>query len=189
MIVDVTDTTVTLSWISPDPPNGIITNYRVQHRRSDSNSPDYTSIDTRTNDLTYTVTGLSTNTEYNFRIRADTVVGHSQPSNVVTTLVGTLKCIINLYYEQKQKDSYFSLFMKYLFNLLVFSVAGLKYPSSNISAGIFLGVGIGGSLIPLKIALPPILNDKIFSLNLHSQWLDSKFCPPLFMYEISIRLS
>ena len=31
MIVDVTDTTVTLSWMPPDPPNGIITNYRVQY--------------------------------------------------------------------------------------------------------------------------------------------------------------
>ena len=88
MIVDVTETTVTLSWMSPDPPNGIITNYQVQYRRSDSSSPDYTSIDTNTNDLTYTVTGLSTNTEYDFRVRADTLVGRSEPSNVVTALVG-----------------------------------------------------------------------------------------------------
>ena len=89
MIVDVTDTTVTLSWMSPDPPNGTITNYRVQYRRSDSNSSNYNSIDTNTNDLTYTVTGLSTNTEYDFRVRTNTVVGHSEPSNVVTALVGT----------------------------------------------------------------------------------------------------
>ena len=88
MVVDVTETTVTLSWMSPDPPNGIITNYQVQYRRSDSSSPDYTSVDTMTNDLTYTVTGLSTNTEYDFRVRADTVVGRSEPSNVVTALVG-----------------------------------------------------------------------------------------------------
>ena len=87
MIVGVTDTTVTLSWILPDPPNGIIRSYRVQHKRTDSSSPSYNSFDTMTNDLTYTVTGLSTNTEYDFRVRADTVVGRSDPSNVVT-LVG-----------------------------------------------------------------------------------------------------
>ena len=91
MIVDVTSTTVTLSWMSPDPPNGIITNFQVQYRRTDSSSPNYNSVDTNTNDLTYTVTGLSTNTEYNFRVRADTVVGHSNPSNVVTALVGKLQ--------------------------------------------------------------------------------------------------
>ena len=87
MIVDNTDTTVTLSWMSPDPPNGIITQYRVQYSISDRDN--YNSIDTRTTDrLTYTVTGLSTNTEYDFRLRADTVVGHSDPSNVVTAFVG-----------------------------------------------------------------------------------------------------
>ena len=86
MLEDVTDTTVTLSWMPPDPPNGIITNYRVQY--SISNRDSYTSIDINTNDLTYTVTGLSTNTEYDFRVRADTVVGRSVPSNVVTALVG-----------------------------------------------------------------------------------------------------
>ena len=86
MIVNVTDTTVTLSWISPETPNGIITSYRVQYKRSDRSS--YTSIDTNTTDLTYTVTGLSTNTEYDFRVRANTVAGHSDPFNVVTAFVG-----------------------------------------------------------------------------------------------------
>ena len=90
MIVDITDTTVTLSWMSPDPANGIITSYRVQYRRSNSNIPDYTSIDTMNPDLTCIVTGLTTNTEYNFRVRADTVVGRGSPSNVVTALVGKL---------------------------------------------------------------------------------------------------
>ena len=88
MTVDVTDTTVTLSWMSPDPPNGIITYYRVQYRKSDSSSTNYNSIYTDTTGLTYTVTGLSTNTEYDFKVRADTVVGHSGPSNVVTAFVG-----------------------------------------------------------------------------------------------------
>ena len=93
MIADVTDTTVTLSWMSPIPPNGIITNYQIQYRRSDSSS--YTSIDTNSDDLTYTVNGLTTNTEYDFRVRADTVVGHSDPSNVVIALVGELKFYVS----------------------------------------------------------------------------------------------
>ena len=95
MIGQVTDTTVTLSWMPPDPPNGIITSYRVQYKRSDHSS--YSSIDTMNTDLTYTVTGLTTNTEYDFRIRADTVVGRSDPSNVVTALVGKLKYVLLLY--------------------------------------------------------------------------------------------
>ena len=88
MIADVTDTTVTLSWMPPETPNGIITNYRVQNRRNDSKNSGYNSSDTMNNILIYTVTGLTTNILYNFRVRADTVVGRSDPSNVVTALVG-----------------------------------------------------------------------------------------------------
>ena len=89
----------------PDTPNGIIRNYRVQNRRNDSNS--YNSNDTNTNDLTYTVTGLSTNTVYNFRVRADTVAGRSAPSNVVTTLVGKFK--LSKLILKKQKCSWFNI--------------------------------------------------------------------------------
>ena len=74
--------------MSPDPPNGIIINYRVQYKKSDRIRSSYIQIDTNTTDLTYIVTGLSTNTEYDFRVRAYTVVGHSNPSNVVTAFVG-----------------------------------------------------------------------------------------------------
>ena len=83
--------------MSPDSPNGIITNYRVQYSISDCDN--YTSIDTNTTDLTYTVTGLSTNTEYDFRVRADTVVslGRSDPSNVVTALVSKLNVMVKCY--------------------------------------------------------------------------------------------
>ena len=95
MIVGVTDTTVTLSWMTPDPPNGIITSYRVQYKRSDRSS--YFSIDTMNTDLTYTVTGLITNTEYDFRVRAEIAVGRSEPSNVVTALVGKLQYVLLLY--------------------------------------------------------------------------------------------
>ena len=90
MVVTTTDTTVTLSWMPPDPPNGIITQYQVQYRRSDS-SDSYVTTRTMTNDLTYTVTGLTANTEYDFRVRAATVVARGPPSNVVTVVVGKLK--------------------------------------------------------------------------------------------------
>ena len=94
MIVDVANTAVTLLWLSPDQPNGIITSYRVQYSFSDRD--DYTSTDTMTNDLTYRVTGLMAGTEYNFRVRAETVVAgyreRGPHSNVVTTVVGKLEC-------------------------------------------------------------------------------------------------
>ena len=89
MIVDVTDTTVILSWLPPDPPNGIITEYRVRFSRSDNN--DSRTQDTMNNMVT--VTELTSNTEYTFQVRAFTVVGRGPPSNVVTAFVGKLKSI------------------------------------------------------------------------------------------------
>ena len=80
MIVDVTDTTVTLSWMSPDPPNGIITQYQVQYRITGGGSFGNNQV---TTNLTYTVTGLMTGTQYDFRVRAFTVVGRGPNSNVV----------------------------------------------------------------------------------------------------------
>ena len=87
MIGDVTNTTVTLSWMPPDQSNGMIRSYRVQYKRSDRNM--YNSIDTMNTDLTYTVTGLNTNTEYDFRARAETI-DRGNHSNIVTAFVGKL---------------------------------------------------------------------------------------------------
>ena len=87
MVVDVTDTTVTLSWISPDPPNGIITQYQIQYRRQNNGTFSNNQI---TTDLTDTVTGLMTGTLYGFRVRAFTAVGNGPSSNVVTAFVGKL---------------------------------------------------------------------------------------------------
>ena len=89
MIVGITDTTVALSWMTPDPPNGIITQYQVQYRRTGDGSFGNNQV---TTDLTYTVTGLMTNTQYDFRVRAFTVVGCGPPSDVVTAFIGKLKC-------------------------------------------------------------------------------------------------
>ena len=85
MIVDVTDTTVTLSWMPPDSPNGIITQYQIQYRITGGGSFGDNQV---TIDLTFTVTGLMTDTRYNFRVRAFTIVGRGPPSNVVTAFVG-----------------------------------------------------------------------------------------------------
>ena len=90
--VDSTDTTVTLSWMPPDPPNGIITQYQVQYRKSDDSSDSFANneVNTMSTDLTYTVTGLMTSTEYRFRVRAFTVVGRGDRSNIIDVFVGKL---------------------------------------------------------------------------------------------------
>ena len=93
MIVDVTDTTVTLSWLPPSMPNGIITEYRVRFSRSDNN--DSRTQDTMNNILMYTVTGLTSNTEYTFEVRAFTVVG-SGPYSDGTVTVRTSKLSVSM---------------------------------------------------------------------------------------------
>ena len=82
MVVSITDTTVTLSWLPPDSPNGIIVGYQVQYRRNDSS--DFISLDTNDIVLNYTVSGLTSNVNYVFSVRAYTTVGNGAPSNEVT---------------------------------------------------------------------------------------------------------
>ena len=84
MIVDVTDTTVTLSWSPPSMPNGIITQYRVRFSRSDNS--DSRTRDTMNYILMYTVTGLASNTEYTFEVRAFTRVGGGDFSDDTVTV-------------------------------------------------------------------------------------------------------
>ena len=74
MVVSVTDDTVTLSWMEPDPTNGIITEYQLQYTRCSQPNLQLTAVrDIST--LTHTVDGLVVNTEYCFRVRALTSVG------------------------------------------------------------------------------------------------------------------
>ena len=89
MVANVTNTTVTLSWTSPDTPNGIITQYQIQYRKNDGGSK-FISLNITNADLTYTVTELTSDTEYVFRVRAFTVVGHGPLSDEVTTLTSKL---------------------------------------------------------------------------------------------------
>ena len=75
--------------MAPEMPNGVITQYQLQYRRSDSSS-NFTSLNITNDTLTYTVTGLISDTEYVFRARAFTVVGHGPSSNVITAHLGKL---------------------------------------------------------------------------------------------------
>ena len=68
----ITDTTVSLSWMTPNPTNGIITEYRLQYKRCSSG--DSFSVLHLNTAVTRTVTGLAVDTEYCFRVRAFTVV-------------------------------------------------------------------------------------------------------------------
>ena len=77
----VTDTTATLSWMTPNPTNGIITQYQLQYRRCSDGS--YITLQPVNTAVARTVTGLTVNTEYCFRVRAFTVVGTS-PYTAVT---------------------------------------------------------------------------------------------------------
>jgi len=74
-------TTVTLSWMAPNPANGFITGYQLEYRRNNDSS--FASLRSN-NELTHTVTGLPPNTEYQFRVAAITVVGRGPYTDIVT---------------------------------------------------------------------------------------------------------
>ena len=85
MIISIANTTVSLSWMPPEMRNGIITQYQLLYWRSNSSS-DFTSLNITNDTLTYAVTGLTNDTEYVFRVRAFTVVGHGPSSNLTVHL-------------------------------------------------------------------------------------------------------
>ena len=94
IIVNVTVSTVTLSWMPPDSPNGIITQYQLQYRMVGGT---YTTLQLPNTDLTRTVTGLTSGTEYEFRVRARTSVGYGSFSNVVNVITGKLHMYMYLH--------------------------------------------------------------------------------------------
>ena len=89
MVISNTDATMTLSWTPPEMSNGIITQYQMDYRSC--NSSDFISLNTINANLIYTVTGLTSDTEYVFRVRAFTVVGHGPPSNEVKSYTSKLQ--------------------------------------------------------------------------------------------------
>jgi len=75
-IISINSTSVTLRWMPPDTPNGIITQYSLQ-------SSDMTSIaNLSSNVLMFTVEGLSPDTMYELQLRAHTSVGKGPPTSV-----------------------------------------------------------------------------------------------------------
>jgi len=74
--------------MSPDPANGIITQYMMEYRRSVDSS--YTSVTLSATTLMYTVSGLDVDTEYQFRVRASTRVGGGPFTDVVTQETGNM---------------------------------------------------------------------------------------------------
>jgi len=72
MVDSVTDTTIALSWRTPNPTNGIITQYQLQYRSCAGGS--YTTLQPLNSAVTHTVTVLAINTEYCLRVRAYTVL-------------------------------------------------------------------------------------------------------------------
>ena len=84
-VMTVTDTTVTLSWMPPDPSNGIITQYQIEYR---SNSSSFELLLPTNVELTRTITGLSSNTQYVFRIVAFTMEGNGPASITVNAITG-----------------------------------------------------------------------------------------------------
>jgi len=94
MTVSVSDTSVTISWMSPDPPNGIITRYALHYKRINVSS--YRLVNPQTTELSRTITGLERDTEYECRVRAYTVVGNGPyTANLMfRTKKGLYICII-----------------------------------------------------------------------------------------------
>jgi len=87
-----TDNIVTLSWMTPDPANGIITNYQLEYR-STADSP--FTILVNSTELTRIATGLSPQTGYEFRVAAYTRVGIGPYTNAIrATTTSKLYCIL-----------------------------------------------------------------------------------------------
>ena len=74
----VTSTTVTLQWMPPETPNGLITHYSVQYS---GRVIDYFGNNTL-NGLGGTTEGLSPDTEYALQLRAHTRVGPGPPTSL-----------------------------------------------------------------------------------------------------------
>ena len=77
-VASVTSSSVTLQWISPETPNGIITQYSIQYDGSVINNFGSKAL----NMLMGIVEGLSLDTEYVLQLRAHTRVGPGSPASL-----------------------------------------------------------------------------------------------------------
>ena len=77
-IISITSSSVTLQWMPPVTPNGIITQYSIQFNATVINNFGNNML----NMLMGTVEGLSPDTVYTLQLTAYTSVGEGQPSNI-----------------------------------------------------------------------------------------------------------
>ena len=92
MAVNITDTTVILSWLPPDPPNGVILHYLLEYRINGS-SEDFTVVNISATNQIHTITELMISSQYRFMLTAFTVVGRGN-SSIIFVLVGKLNIYI-----------------------------------------------------------------------------------------------
>jgi len=85
-VVFASNTTITLSWMPPISPNGIITKYHLQYKEITDSS--YFILLPTNDAMTRTVTRLTPSIQYQFRVSAVTVAGHGNYSRTInhTTL-------------------------------------------------------------------------------------------------------
>ena len=86
-VFSITSSSATLQWMSPETPNGVITQYSIQH-----NGTNITYFNNNT--LMDTIEGLSSDTVYTLQLRAHTVVGAGQPASITFLTCKLLNIII-----------------------------------------------------------------------------------------------
>jgi len=87
MVVNVTNTSVTLSWTAPNMSNGIIIHYNIEYKETHESL--YNQLLSFGTSLNATITWLSPNTTYQFRVAAVTVAGcgpYTDEINLTTTI-------------------------------------------------------------------------------------------------------
>ena len=82
MVDSVTDTSVTLSWMTPNSTNGDITQYQLGYGLCTEDPSNY-SEDRNIDTPPHTVDRLVVNTEYCFRVRAVTRAGEGNWTTIV----------------------------------------------------------------------------------------------------------
>jgi len=84
-VTNVSDTTVTVSWITPGDGGSPITGYMMEKSTVPISAMQTHLANTGTTTTTFTYTGLTPNTEYAFDVAAVNAIGYSPPSARVTT--------------------------------------------------------------------------------------------------------
>ena len=95
-IVTVTSTSVTLQWMPPKYPNGVITNYTVYYYDGIEIDP----FGNVSNKMIGTIEGLSPDTDYVLELKAYTRVGPGPPVGLpvkTRKLINNNACQYNLY--------------------------------------------------------------------------------------------